>query len=137
MGNGDYNNRIFSEALALYDAVISIDPEKASYKSNKSATLTSLGRLLEAVFEAREAIRLEPFYQRAHNRLATSTTEIRGYPIEELAKSSSFFRCSLPSNSLLITKGGSTSCRPTTRSIKGLEQKFAGFYSQKIESVSD
>ncbi|KAF5809174.1 putative tetratricopeptide-like helical domain superfamily [Helianthus annuus] len=74
MGNGDYNNRIFSEALALYDAVISIDPEKASYKSNKSATLTSLGRLLEAVFEAREAIRLEPFYQRAHNRLATSTT---------------------------------------------------------------
>ncbi|KAJ0580211.1 putative tetratricopeptide-like helical domain superfamily, TPR repeat-containing thioredoxin TTL1-4 [Helianthus annuus] len=48
--------------------------EKASYKSNKSATLTSLGRLLEAVFEAREAIRLEPFYQRAHNRLATSTT---------------------------------------------------------------
>ncbi|XP_022034275.1 inactive TPR repeat-containing thioredoxin TTL3 isoform X4 [Helianthus annuus] len=117
MGNGDYNNRIFSEALALYDAVISIDPEKASYKSNKSATLTSLGRLLEAVFEAREAIRLEPFYQRAHNRLATSTTVLN--------------------SSLLITKGGSTSCRPTTRSIKGLEQKFAGFYSQKIESVSD
>ncbi|XP_022034274.1 inactive TPR repeat-containing thioredoxin TTL3 isoform X3 [Helianthus annuus] len=107
MGNGDYNNRIFSEALALYDAVISIDPEKASYKSNKSATLTSLGRLLEAVFEAREAIRLEPFYQRAHNRLATSTTVLN--------------------SSLLITKGGSTSCRPTTRSIKGLEQKFAAW----------
>ncbi|KAM0034134.1 putative tetratricopeptide-like helical domain superfamily, TPR repeat-containing thioredoxin TTL1-4 [Helianthus debilis subsp. tardiflorus] len=71
LGNEDYKNGRFAEALALYDAAISIDPEKASYRSNKSAALTSLGRLLEAVFEAREAIRIEPFYQRAHNRLAT------------------------------------------------------------------
>lgn len=71
MGNEDYKNGRFAEALSLYDAAISIDPEKASYRSNKSAALTSLGRLLEAVFEAREAIRIEPFYQRAHNRLAT------------------------------------------------------------------
>ncbi|KAI3725683.1 hypothetical protein L1987_65475 [Smallanthus sonchifolius] len=71
MGNEDYKNGRFAEALALYDAAISIDPEKAAYRSNKSAALTCLGRLLEAVFEAREAIRIEPFYQRAHNRLAT------------------------------------------------------------------
>ncbi|XP_076918552.1 inactive TPR repeat-containing thioredoxin TTL3-like [Bidens hawaiensis] len=71
MGNEDYKNGRFAEALSLYDAAISIDPEKASYRSNKSAALTCLGRLLEAVFEAREAIRIEPFYQRAHSRLAT------------------------------------------------------------------
>ncbi|KAL7192574.1 hypothetical protein ACSBR2_024402 [Camellia fascicularis] len=71
MGNGDYNNERFADALALYDAAISIDPNKASYRSNKSATLTALGRLLEAVFECREAIRIKPHYQRAHNRLAT------------------------------------------------------------------
>nr|XP_043617904.1 TPR repeat-containing thioredoxin TTL4-like [Erigeron canadensis] len=71
MGNEDYKNGRFAEALSLYDAAISLDPEKASYRSNKSAALTSLGRLLEAVFEAKEAIRIEPFYQRAHNRLAT------------------------------------------------------------------
>ncbi|KAI3767785.1 hypothetical protein L2E82_18189 [Cichorium intybus] len=71
MGNEDYKNGRFAEALSLYDAAISIDPEKASYRSNKSAALTALGKLLEAVFEAREAIRIEPFYQRAHNRLAT------------------------------------------------------------------
>ncbi|KAK2990808.1 hypothetical protein RJ640_008948 [Escallonia rubra] len=71
MGNEDYKNGNFAEALALYDAAISIDPNKASYRSNKSAALTALGRLLEAVFECREAIRIEPFYQRAHNRLAT------------------------------------------------------------------
>ncbi|CAI9109415.1 OLC1v1009233C1 [Oldenlandia corymbosa var. corymbosa] len=71
LGNEDYKNGRFAEALALYDAAISIDPNKASYRSNKSAALTALGRLLEAVFECREAIRIEPHYQRAHNRLAT------------------------------------------------------------------
>ncbi|PON89164.1 N-terminal acetyltransferase A, auxiliary subunit [Trema orientale] len=71
MGNEDYKNGRFAEALALYDAAISIDPNKASYRSNKSAALTALGRLLEAVLECREAIRIEPHYHRAHHRLAT------------------------------------------------------------------
>lgn len=71
MGNEDYKNGRFAEALALYDAAISIDPDKASYRSNKSAALTALGRLLEAVFECREAIQIEPHYHRAHHRLAT------------------------------------------------------------------
>ncbi|GFP99641.1 inactive tpr repeat-containing thioredoxin ttl3 [Phtheirospermum japonicum] len=71
LGNEDYKNGRFAEAVALYDAAISIDPNKASYRSNKSAALTALGKLLEAAFECREAIRIDPFYQRAHNRLAT------------------------------------------------------------------
>ncbi|XP_062083207.1 inactive TPR repeat-containing thioredoxin TTL3-like [Humulus lupulus] len=71
MGNEDYKVGRFAEALALYDAAISIDPNKASYRSNKSAALTALGRLLEAVLECREAIRIEPHYHRAHHRLAT------------------------------------------------------------------
>lgn len=70
LGNEDYRNGRFAEAVALYDAAISIDPNKASYRSNKSAALVALGKLLEAAFECREAIRIEPFYQRAHNRLA-------------------------------------------------------------------
>ncbi|KAG9155470.1 hypothetical protein Leryth_009904 [Lithospermum erythrorhizon] len=70
LGNEDYKNGNFEEALALYDAAISIDPNKAAYRSNKSAALTALGRLLDAVLECREAIRIDPFYQRAHNRLA-------------------------------------------------------------------
>ncbi|CAJ1856047.1 unnamed protein product [Sphenostylis stenocarpa] len=69
MGNEDYKNGRFCEALALYDAAIEIDPQKAFYRSNKSAALTALGRLLEAVFECREAIRIDSHYQRAHNRL--------------------------------------------------------------------
>lgn len=71
MGNEDYKNGRFAEAVALYDAAISIDPNKASYRSNKSAALAALGELLEAASECREAIRIDPFYQRAHNRLAT------------------------------------------------------------------
>ncbi|KAK4417209.1 TPR repeat-containing thioredoxin TTL4 [Sesamum alatum] len=71
LGNEDYKNGRYAEALALYDAAISVDPNKASYRSNKSAALVALGKLLEAAFECREAIRIEPSYQRAHNRLAT------------------------------------------------------------------
>ncbi|CAA7027155.1 unnamed protein product [Microthlaspi erraticum] len=70
MGNEDYKNGNFAEALALYDAAIAIDPKKAAYRSNRSAALTALGRILEAVFECREAIRMEPHYHRAHHRLA-------------------------------------------------------------------
>ncbi|GMI94145.1 tetratricopeptide repeat 14 [Hibiscus trionum] len=70
MGNEDYKNGNFAEALALYDAAIAIDPNKASYRSNKSAALAALGRLVEAVFECREAISIEPQYHRAHHRLA-------------------------------------------------------------------
>ena len=69
MGNEDYKNGRFCEALALYDAAIEIDPNKATYRYNRTAALTALGRLLEAVFECREAIQIEPCYHRAHNRL--------------------------------------------------------------------
>ncbi|KAL1215483.1 Inactive TPR repeat-containing thioredoxin TTL3 [Cardamine amara subsp. amara] len=69
MGNEDYKSGNFAEALALYDAAIAIDPNKAAYRSNKSAALTALGRILDAVFECREAIRIEPHYHRAHHRL--------------------------------------------------------------------
>ncbi|XP_077213864.1 TPR repeat-containing thioredoxin TTL1-like [Tasmannia lanceolata] len=69
MGNEEYKHGRFAEALALYDRAIALDPERASYRSNKSAALTGLGRLLEAVDECREAIKIEPSYSRAHYRL--------------------------------------------------------------------
>ena len=79
MGNEDYKNGRFAEALALYDAAIAIDPDKASYRSNRSAALTALGRLLEAVFECREAIQMEPHYHRAHHRLGNLYTRLVCY----------------------------------------------------------
>ncbi|XXG61271.1 hypothetical protein AAC387_Pa04g2972 [Persea americana] len=71
MGNEEYKKGRFAEALALYDRAIAMDPDKASYRSNKSAALTGLGRLLEAIEECREAVRLEPSYTRAHHRLGS------------------------------------------------------------------
>ncbi|MCL7051402.1 hypothetical protein MKW94_015618 [Papaver nudicaule] len=71
MGNEEYKQGNFAEALAFYDRAIGLDRDMASYRSNKSAALTGLGRLLEAVFECREAIRIDPTYRRAHHRLAT------------------------------------------------------------------
>ncbi|XP_058096769.1 inactive TPR repeat-containing thioredoxin TTL3-like [Magnolia sinica] len=71
MGNEEYKKGKYAEALEFYDRAIAIDPDQASYRSNKSAALIGLGRLLEAVDECREAIRIEPSYSRAHYRLAT------------------------------------------------------------------
>lgn len=71
MGNEAYKQGRFEEALALYDRAIAIDSNKATYHCNKSAALIGLGRLLEAVVECQEAIRLEPSYSRPHHRLAT------------------------------------------------------------------
>ncbi|MBA0831430.1 hypothetical protein Goarm_015899 [Gossypium armourianum] len=69
LGNIDYNKGNFGEALSLYEAAIAIDPFKASYRTYRSAALEASGRILEAVSECREAIRIEPRYHRAHHRL--------------------------------------------------------------------
>lgn len=71
MGNEKYKKGRFEEALALYDKAIALDSNKATYHCNKSAALIGLGRFQEAIFECEESIRLEPSYNRAHNRLAT------------------------------------------------------------------
>ncbi|KAJ7965697.1 TPR repeat-containing thioredoxin like [Quillaja saponaria] len=71
MGNEAYKQERFGEALALYDRAIALDSNQATYHSNKSAALIGLGRLMEAILECEEAIRLDPSYLRAHQRLAT------------------------------------------------------------------
>lgn len=70
MGNEAYKQGRFEEALVLYERAISIDSHKATYRCNKSAALMGLGRLLEAIVECQEAIRLDPSYNRPHQRLA-------------------------------------------------------------------
>lgn len=70
-GNEMYRKGNFVEALKLYDKAISMSPENAAYRSNRAATLTALGRLTEAVSDCEEAVRLDPGYNRAHQRLAS------------------------------------------------------------------
>ncbi|ONK74024.1 uncharacterized protein A4U43_C03F2010 [Asparagus officinalis] len=70
LGNREFGEGRFAEALAYYDQAISMDPGKASYRSNKAAALMGLGRIFEAVCECKEAVRIDPGYCRAHNRLA-------------------------------------------------------------------
>lgn len=71
MGNEEYCRGRFGEALVFYERAISADPKTPTYWSNKSAALTSLGRLLEASDACEEALRLNPTYERAHQRLAS------------------------------------------------------------------
>ncbi|KAJ0258380.1 Inactive TPR repeat-containing thioredoxin TTL3 [Hirschfeldia incana] len=71
LGNDMYRRGNFSEALSLYDRAISLSPENAAFRSNRAAALTASGRLGDAVKECLEAVRLDPSYSRAHQRLAS------------------------------------------------------------------
>ncbi|XP_019152335.1 PREDICTED: TPR repeat-containing thioredoxin TTL1 [Ipomoea nil] len=70
MGNQHYKQGRYEEALNLYNEAIAINPRNPCFHSNKSAALMALSRPIEAVFECREAIRLDPFYHNAQYRLA-------------------------------------------------------------------
>ncbi|KAL6912114.1 hypothetical protein ACP4OV_000919 [Aristida adscensionis] len=69
MGNEEYRQGHYSEAVALYDQAIMMDARRPAYWSNKAAALAALGRLIEAVGDCREAVRIDPSYDRAHHRL--------------------------------------------------------------------
>ncbi|KAJ6333045.1 hypothetical protein OIU77_008993 [Salix suchowensis] len=68
-GNEMYKKGCFGEALGLYDKAIALAPGNAAYRSNRAAALMGLGRVVEAVKECEEAVRLDPNYWRAHQRL--------------------------------------------------------------------
>ncbi|KAL5997899.1 hypothetical protein ACLOJK_008833 [Asimina triloba] len=70
-GNEQYKRGHFAEALCLYDRAIAISPDNAAGRSNRAAALMGLGRLGEAVRECEEAVKLDPGYGRAHQRLAS------------------------------------------------------------------
>lgn len=71
LGNECYKRGNFADALSLYDRAIAMSPASVAYRSNRAAALTGLGRLGEAVRECEEAVRLDPNYGRAHQRLAS------------------------------------------------------------------
>ncbi|KAK7401779.1 hypothetical protein VNO78_13540 [Psophocarpus tetragonolobus] len=70
-GNECYKRGNFADALSLYDRAIAMSPASVAYRSNRAAALTGLGRLGEAVRECEDAVRLDPNYGRAHQRLAS------------------------------------------------------------------
>lgn len=71
VGNEMYKKGLFGEALKLYDRAIALSPANAAYRSNRAAALTGLARVGEAVKECEDALRLDPNYGRAHQRLAS------------------------------------------------------------------
>ncbi|KAH9611459.1 hypothetical protein KSS87_009109, partial [Heliosperma pusillum] len=83
MGNDAYKQGRYEEALMLYNQAIALDSTMAAYWSNKSAALTGLGRLLEAVVACKEAVRIDPLYPRAQHRLATLYFRL-GFPEDAL-----------------------------------------------------
>ncbi|CAA6669580.1 unnamed protein product [Spirodela intermedia] len=55
LGDAQYENGRFAEALALYEQAAVINPEKSLYWVNKAAANAGLGRFLEAAADCREA----------------------------------------------------------------------------------
>lgn len=80
-GNEMYRKGNFVEALAFYDRAISMSPENPAYRSNRAAALAASGRLEEAVKECIEALRFDPCYVRAHQRLASLYLRLESNPI--------------------------------------------------------
>ncbi|KAJ9153519.1 hypothetical protein P3X46_026947 [Hevea brasiliensis] len=70
-GNEMYKKGHFEDALVLYGRAIALAPGNAAYRSNRAAALMGLGRVAEAVRECEEAVRLDPNYWRAHQRLGS------------------------------------------------------------------
>ncbi|XP_078437824.1 inactive TPR repeat-containing thioredoxin TTL3-like [Wolffia australiana] len=70
LGDGEYENGRFAEALGFYEQAAKANPAKSAYWAGKAAALAGLGRFLEAAVECREAVRVEPSNSKAHLRLA-------------------------------------------------------------------
>lgn len=70
-GNEQYKKGCFEEALRLYDRALAMCPDNAACRGNRAAALTGLRRFGEAVKECEEALRIDPSYGRAHQRLAS------------------------------------------------------------------
>ncbi|XP_047311350.1 TPR repeat-containing thioredoxin TTL1-like [Impatiens glandulifera] len=70
-GNQQYKHGHLIEALGLYDQAISMSPGNATYRFNKAVALMGLNRLVAAVKEFEEAIKLDSTYVKAHYRLGS------------------------------------------------------------------
>uniref|UniRef100_A0ACD6AQR4 Uncharacterized protein n=1 Tax=Avena sativa TaxID=4498 RepID=A0ACD6AQR4_AVESA len=70
-GNDEYMAGNYVDAVDFYERAIAVDPGKPSYWSNKAAALMAQGRILDAISDCREALRVDPSFGRAHHRLGT------------------------------------------------------------------
>jgi hypothetical protein len=70
-GNDQYKKGCFEDALRLYDRALAMCPDNAACRGNRAAALTGLRRFGEAAKECEEALRIDPSYGRAHQRLAS------------------------------------------------------------------
>ncbi|KAF8669818.1 hypothetical protein HU200_050991 [Digitaria exilis] len=83
-GNEEYKKGHFEEALRLYDRALAMWPDNAACRGNRAAALTGLRRFGEAVDDCQEALRIDPSYGRAHQRL--TSLHIRLGHIEDALK---------------------------------------------------
>ncbi|XP_045119494.1 uncharacterized protein LOC123509333 [Portunus trituberculatus] len=69
-GNELYKTKEYRDALRLYTQAIDLCPDCAAYYSNRSACYMMLGKYIEALNDAREAVRLDKAFVKGYLRVA-------------------------------------------------------------------
>lgn len=59
-GTAAYSNKRYEDAIAAFRGSINEDPNRSAVHTNLSVALSKVGRIREAIAEAREAVRLDP-----------------------------------------------------------------------------
>ena len=78
-GNDYYRQGRFAESLQLYSRAVQVLPPNlgdAQLRANRAASLLALGRVGEAVAECEAAIKCDPEYKRARQRIAGLLTRL-------------------------------------------------------------
>jgi tetratricopeptide (TPR) repeat protein len=69
-GNAKFEARAFKDAIKLYSKAIAINPDNATYYSNRAAAWMMLGALDEAITDSNKAILIDPTHLRSYLRLS-------------------------------------------------------------------
>ena len=78
-GYDRFNSNRLDEALAAYEKVIQIEPERATAWERRAMVLSRLGRLEEALQSCQRAVELAPLMKDGWSRLAGLLAELKRY----------------------------------------------------------
>lgn len=70
LGNDQYKAQNYQSALRFYSDAISLCPDSATYYGNRAACFMMLSNYTNALNDARNAVRLDPKFEKAYVRIA-------------------------------------------------------------------
>jgi len=112
-GNARFEARAWKDAVKLYSKAIELDPEEASYYSNRAAAQLMMGLPKACIEDCYKAISIKPTFVKAHVRLAKALRDLG-----ELDKAVEHLRKACDDNNLPELK-------PEVQQMMTLAEQFA------------